>query len=420
MTRPTRADDSLIRNSPFLMDLTSRFQPGGSVAINRSIANDPSGYALVPEALREDAAYPRPSFNWPSPSLPHANFFALRDMAILTLRERGYSREARLLSLSLQLMPPPYSQLPALLHHFLDFSPAIEPTPEQKAAVAAAAAAAGILEPISFSARRADAPDNPLAHPKMPLPEEWAWLVASRAVRSPFGKDALAELSPSGALALARLWMSRGEIGPSPLEPDPSRVGDKAWAESAFPLGWCALDRLEQSALVSMPLPFDASVEILSFEIADKSAKGWDPKDLARIAVAHKNAIGMDGEALLSLGAEDFFPSALQALSSKSSADLSADPFCALMARANPDLPPLPRPVWIWLAYGAILPRSADLIEETWLASSSKNASRSERDALTARREKLSLLRAAGVALFSPATASAPAASPAPRAPRRV
>lgn len=403
---PEKAKKPTSRIDPRTLELVGRFAQGGTAAENRSIANDPEGFAGVPEETREAVGYRRVPFNWPSSDLPQANFFVIREMADDSLRKAGYFREAALLKLSLSLTAPAHDDLAERLFHFVDFSPAPEPTPEQRRAVEAAAAAAG-LPAISVSISPKAVEPNPLAHPKMSPEAEWDWLVSHAGAVSIYGKDAFSELSRGLSAALCRRWLLHGEIGPSAGDPKDPSFGNKAWAESKFPLLWSSLDHFEQSALVSLGLPFRESCEILLFEVADKAAKGWEPADAARFACAHLNTVGLDGSALLAQFAFDAFPSTLQALSAGNRA--KPDPEDAALSwlrRANPGLPPLPPPVVSWLAFRLCLPEAAEVVEAAFLSGpASSERSPRERKALA---EKLSLL-SASLRLLPDPNAPAPA-----------
>ena len=343
--------------------LRRRFASGGDHAQNAALSCDPSGIAAVSQELLEEIDYDRPAFNWPSSRLPQNNYHAIEAMAIDVLKDAGFEREAKALSQRMERDPPQHGHLENLLHRFLDFAPAPVLAGPEVDKLKAMAQSLG-LDPESVGKAQKKKVANPLAHPRpKTLAEEWQWLVQHANVVSPFGKTAADELSGAVVAQLSAKWLA--ELGRPLGDPDDPSVGNRAWFDKHFPMGWIHLDHLHDTACVGAPMSFPQRVALMSFEVASRCESGvWQPAEVARFGFDHLNAYGVRGSALIAEAAFDYFMREVRPVLGSTAAHAAPkEPAALHLARANPDLAGLPEPVLIWGAYMLADPAVSQEIE---------------------------------------------------------
>lgn len=356
--------------SPQIMDIMRRFQPSGDFDGNASLSCDPSGFAMVSDQAREEVDYARPPFNWPSRSSPQSNFFVIDGMAVDTLSRSGFVREARSLRARLHLSPPPFDELPTLLHRYLDMEPA-NADPAKLAALQAMADEMG-LDAGALGKVHKKSIKNALAHKCKTVQEEWQWLVDNSATTSAFGKTAACELSLPTMLRLAEMWLP--QLGsPCALPDTDASFGNLAWFRRAFPLGWSHIDHLGESAVVSAPPSgdFTSRLALAYFEMADKISRGWDEKDARLFAFNHKNNMDMNGAALFAMGAADFFrDQVMPILSGKAGLGPKGgptNPLAKFIQGRNPSLAGQHDDMSLWILYCGVDPESSGMIQTIYL-----------------------------------------------------
>lgn len=387
--------------NPSIYDVISRFHPMGSKASNDALVCSPIGYEQVPEEVREEVDYPRPPFNWPELASPMSNNFALGSMAVEVLKAAGFTREARGLEFRLRNDHPAYDDMPGLFHRFLDFSPAPELPAAKQAELAALADEMG-LDPASLSRGKKKAMQNPLIHATKSHADEWNWLVEHAEKTSPFGKTAACELADSTKVALASQWLPLTETPAG--DASDSAFGNKAWFDKNFPMGWSHVDHLSETPCVSSKLDFADRVLLMAYEMADKTARGWDINSAAHIAYRHKNNYGITGSALIGNQAFDFFSRRLMTRMNMIEQP-GAGALCQHLALRNPSMAKLSDEASAWIVYRALDPEPAAMIEKAWLESECKQHP-NRKAALSAQIERLAIL--SGLArVFEPAPATA-------------
>jgi hypothetical protein len=372
--------------NPSIYDVISRFHPMGSNASNDALVCSPIGYEQVPEEVRSVVDYPRPPFNWPEPASPMGNTFSLGSMAVDVLHSAGFTREARGLEFRLKNDHPAYADMPALFHRFLDFSPPPELPSSKQAQLSALADDLG-LDPASLSRGKKKALKNQLAHSTKKHGPEWTWLVEHADQTSVFGKTAACELADATKVALAAQWLA--QHGTPAGDASDASFANKTWFDKHFPRGWSHLDHLSETACVSSNLDFSARVTLMTYELTDKTSRGWDLDSAAHIAYRHKNSYGITGSALIGQQACDFFTHRLMPrvnmIELPGSGALSAH-----LARCNPSMAPLSDDASAWICYRALDPEPADLIEKAWLESALKQRP-TQKASLTSQIERLAL-----------------------------
>lgn len=395
------SDSKKSKVSRAAFDLARRFSRSGDAETNAAIRCDPSGWDEVPEDVREQVDYDRPLFNWPAPTGADNNVFVLDAMALDVLKRTGFVMEAASLSFVLEHMRPEGDEIAALFHRYLDFS-LIEDSPEI-AQIKILAAKAG-LDPESVAQLRRAPVLNPLAHNCSRLSEEWAWLVENAGVRSPFGKNAAAQLAPSAIDALSSSWLLgllEPPASPPPSADDPS-LGNRAWFDKAFRLGWIQVDRLGESSVLSAPLPFAARISLLTYEIASKVGQGMDEELICKLAFRHASSVGVAGPAALASHAVDFFHGIVaNDLSGKGSSlpPPKTEPALTTYLHAlNPGVD-LADSLWVWQAFRRVCPDEALMVEESWLHKDHPKLSKASKSASL---EKIAL-QAQGLVFIVPA-----------------
>lgn len=381
------------------MSLARRFQASADFESNKTLSNNPMGFDRVSNEVKALVDYERPGFNWPSPTDDRSNYFALEGMAVSTLKELGYGAESRSLRARLKLMTQPYGEIQNLFHHYLDFEPAATLSAEKLAELHALAES---LELDIDSIRRTSKKRvrNPLAHTTKNLKEEWAWLVEKAETTSCFGKTAACELKKRAVTELINMWLP--EIGiPAKLPDTDASFGNLAWFRRAFPLGWSHIDYLGESAAMSIPdlVEFETMLAICYFELADKTSRGWSIEEARRFAFDHKSNVGINGSALLGIGAAAFVERCVMPLIESGSRAAAAPLVSGIakhVARMNPGLAGTSEPFVLWHVYRAVDPVGCSEVELSVLnpENNKKNGSlrpKQEIDALRARLEAIEL-----------------------------
>jgi hypothetical protein len=395
------------------VELRRRFAPGGDHEQNLGLACDPSGFAEVGQEILDEVGYQRPAFNWPAPDLPQSNYHAIEAMAVDTLASLGFSREAKSLRGRMARQPPKQDELANLLYRFLDFEPAPELVGPEVEKLKAMAETLG-LDPESVGRVKKKKIVNPLAHPRSAkLAQEWKWLVDHAQVRSPFGKTAADELSGDAIAKLSGAWL--GQLGRPPGDPMDPALGNRAWFDHQFPMGWIHLDHLHDTAIMTSKMSFVDRVGLMVYEVASKTESGaWSARDVARFGYDHANAYGVRGSALIAEEALDYFINHTSEALGKTTANPPTHPVARHMVRANPDLAGQPEAVLAWGAYMLADPQTSSEIEPFILKQlaklakqSSEGANKQGAKAFEAQLEALRL-RLASASLALPEQSSSP------------
>lgn len=378
------------------MDLMRRFNPSSDADGNASLACDPSGFASVSEEAKESVDYERPSFNWPAKSTPESNYFVIDSMAMDTLRRSGFAREARSLKTRSTFATPAYSDLPTLLHHYLDFAPAASLEGPDLEEFKRLAEKMGLDVQAALKARKKNI-RNPLAHPSMPLQNEWEWLVENAGVVSQFGKSAACELSAGAMVELSSRWLDDIASGAPALPADDPSFANRAWFEARFPQGWSRVDHLHESAIVSAGLRFEHQMTVLLYELASKSARGFEAEETARFAFNHLNTVGINGAAVIATTAYDYLDGVLAPALAKARQEPGSSALARFLVACNPGLDPITDQAAVWIAYRHADPEGCATVEAARVQAKSKdgkNASanaKHEAQALAAELQRIEL-----------------------------
>lgn len=351
------------------LDAINRYQMRPKASGNELMECSPEGFARVSPLRLAEIRHARPPFNWPKESTPFANAITLAQMAQDVLSESGFEREASSFKEHYRRKTPSFSNLPNLMHAYLDFEPAKKISPEELDKFRALAAAAG-LDPEKIAQAKKKAIKNPLAHPRMSLIDEWNWLVAHARVVSPFGKTAACELSTSAIVDLSAMWIKDAS---SPMgDPNDCSFGNRAWFDKSFPLGWMALDHLHETPIVSAPLGFPGRMLALAQLVATKSAQGWSSEELIANSFDHSNILGINGAALIAAEAFEYFERRMLPVVRGTSPDHAypaEEALAEYMKATNPNAPDVSPREWTWLAYACASPFAAQQVSNAWLDS---------------------------------------------------
>lgn len=391
--------------------IARRFQTPGDAHSNALISNDASGFEEVHDDVAERIDYSRPFFNWPAPSLPENNHYAIEDMALDVLKKTGFTRERNSLKILFDYKRPDNTILADTLYHYLDFTP-IDISHPDIAKIMDMATKSG-LDPESVKNLKPTPIINELSHVSNNLTEEWQWLVKHAKVYNAFGKRASCYLSKQALSTWSGEWLL--ELLPSAQKAKPAvnhsadahsqnhennsqaqnhqrQSGDEAsslsslnaqtatmladtakpnsaWFNHAFPMGFMHVDHLHESAIISAPLDFHQRLTLLAYEMASKMAKGLTGPEICRFTFNHKNALNINGAAILAMEAADFFAQAVTpALMNKAGAASSITPALATYLKTlNPSLSSFSDAECAWHFYRSIDPVAADLVQDQWV-----------------------------------------------------
>lgn len=345
-----------------MREIASRMQYQAGVNENELLANSSSGYDEVSDEAKQSVDYERVSFNWPDGQIPQGNYFCLTSMAVDNLRNSGFEQEGMQLRRVLDLLDLKYSDLNDLLHHFLDFEPNMIPNADELALKEMAGKLGYDLGQLKKTKR-----ENPLKHKSAKLSSEWNWLVENCKIKTIYGKDAAQELAPGAQEALSLKWLRELREGVALGNPDSEKVGDRAWFEESFPLGWINLDVFHDSALISSNLSFEQQMTVALWEEVSKTRRGWRVDDVRRLGFEHKNTVGISGHALMGSRAFEYLQTTLdpilngQMKSAGSSGEVSK-----FLKWINPGQGDLEKEFCIWHVFRTIAPQVAQEVERAW------------------------------------------------------